>query len=563
LGALKLALSLPVFFWEMEVNSMDKWKAGMPLLFSLVLIVGMIIGFNLRDTLRSKRDISTIIVRNDRLDQIIDLVNEKYVDTVNNNLIYKNAISGILKSLDPHTVYIPSDEVQAVNERLEGSFSGIGIEYAMVSDTIEVTGVIEKGPAANAGVEIGDKLIKVGDTPVAGVKADYGRISHLLKGKQLSSVTVTVLQPDGLVKKIAIIRGLIPTYSVEACIMLDATTGFIKINRFSATTAAEYKTAIKTLIDMGARQLILDLRDNPGGYLDAATLIADDLIDDGKLLVYTKGLHTAKTEYKAKEKGLFEKGKLAILVDEGSASASEILAGAIQDWDRGVIVGRRSFGKGLVQEQYDLPDGAALRLTIARYYTPSGRCIQRSFAQGKEAYMSDYQKRLEDGELTGNDSLAASDTASYYTANHRLVYGGGGIKPDVYVPYDTSKISHLFRNILTSAELKSAIWNYYMAHKSQLKYERVGEFIKSFNEEEQIATDYLDMLDVNARKLAARELNMPANREYLDVQIKARLARFLFRDNGYYSISLKNDDVVKRALTVLNSDSYLKLIGRK
>jgi carboxyl-terminal processing protease len=216
-----------------------------------------------------------------------------------------------------------------------------------------------------------------------------------------------------------------------------------------------------------------------------------------------------------------------------------------------------------VQEQYDLPDGAALRLTIARYYTPSGRCIQRSFAQGKEAYMEDYQKRLEDGELTGNDSLAAGDTAAFYTANHRLVYGGGGIKPDVYVPYDTSRISRPFRDMLTSAELKNAIWNYFMAHKLQLKNERIAEFTKSFNGQGQVAADYMSMLNLNARKLAAKELDIPANKEYLDVQIKARLARFLFRDNGYYSISLKNDDVVNRALMVLNSGSYLKLIGRK
>jgi len=353
--------------------------------FPLVLVVGMFIGFNLRNTLRNKP----------KLDEVLDLINDRYVDTVNNNVLYTNAVSGILKSLDPHTIYIPADDVQGVNDELEGGFSGIGVEFAIVRDTIEVTSVIDNGPAAHAGVDIGDQVIKVGDSIVAGISITSERIIHLLKGQQGSIVNVTFKRPGNNVLALkAITRDIIPVYSVDASIMLDGITGFIKINRFSATTYDEFSKALKQLKQQGAKQLILDLRDNPGGYLEAATMMADDFLDDNKLIVYTKGVHSAKTEYKASGAGAFESGRLAILIDEGSASASEILAGAVQDWDRGVVIGRRSFGKGLVQKQYDLRDGSALRLTVAKYYTPSGRSIQRSFANGKDAYMEDYEHRF-------------------------------------------------------------------------------------------------------------------------------------------------------------------------
>jgi carboxyl-terminal processing protease len=547
----------------MDERRSDSWKVWTPLLFSLILIAGMVLGFNLRDTLRNKRDIITVITRNDRLEEVIDLVKEKYVDTVNNNVLYKDAISGILKSLDPHTVYIPSEEVEGVNDDLEGGFSGIGVEFSIVRDTIEVTSVVENGPSAHAGIEVGDQLIKVGDSVVAGIKISSDRIVRLLKGRQRSDVSVTIKRANGAQKEIAITRDIIPVYSVEASIMLDGVTGFIKINRFSATTADEFSAALKKLIAQGARQLILDLRDNPGGYLDAATSIADNFLDDNKLIVYTKGLNMPKTEYRAGEKGIFENGKLAVLVDEGSASASEILAGAIQDWDRGVIVGRRSFGKGLVQKQYELPDGAALRLTIARYYTPSGRCIQRSFAKGREAYMEDYEKRFETGELTGHDTCRPGDTVCFYTAKRRPVFGGGGIKPDVYVPYDTSHLSAGLITMIYSQELKTAIWDYFIRNRAKLKYKSITDFKQSFNGQERVADNYLTMLDPEMRQRVLKELSKPVNDDYLKLHIKAQVARFLFRDNGYYAVSLKDDEVVNKALDVLNNDSYSKLISGK
>ncbi len=548
----------------MDAQGRDRMKVWTPLFFSLVLIFGMVLGFNLRDTLRSKRDLTTIIQRNDRLEELIDIISEKYADTLNSDQLYKDAVAGILKSLDPHTVYIPADELQGVNDDLEGGFSGIGVEFSIVRDTIEVVSVLEGGPASKAGLEVGDQLIKVEDSIVAGVKITSDHIVEMLKGTKASKVYVTVKHgSEGMMKHVGIVRDIIPIYSVEASIMVDSVTGFIKINSFSATTYNEFAKALKKLKSQGAKQLIIDLRDNPGGYIDAATNIADELLEGEKMLVYTQGVRSPKTEYKASKQGAFETGKVAVLMNESSASASEILAGAIQDWDRGIIVGRRSFGKGLVQEQYDLPDGSAIRLTVAKYYTPSGRCIQRSFAQGKEAYREEYEKRFEPGALSGSDSLAATDTVPYYTSTHRTVYAGGGIKPDVFVPYDTSRLSAAVLAILYSQELKTVIWDYFIQNREKLRYKNVRDFSQSFSTPDQLTGNYIASLSPDLRKAVIKELSKPATDGYFRLQVKAQLARFLFHDNGYYTISVKQDDMVNRALEVMNSEGYSKTINGK
>ncbi|PQJ09289.1 carboxyl-terminal protease [Flavipsychrobacter stenotrophus] len=548
----------------MEGTERGKGKAWMPLLFSLILILGMVLGFNLRDSLRGKRDINTVVERNDRLEQVIDLINEKYVDSINGDHLYKDAISGILKSLDPHTVYIPAEDMQDINDDMEGGFSGIGVEFSIVRDTIEVTSVIDKGPASQVGIELGDQLIKVGDSVVAGVNITSSRIINMLKGKQKSNVSLTIKHFfSPALKQVSITRDLIPLYSVDAGIMLDRFTGMIKINRFSATTHKEFADALKRLKNDGAKQLIIDLRDNPGGYLDQATQIADELIDGNKLIVYTQGTHAAKTEYTANLKGLFEKGKVIILMDESSASASEILAGAVQDWDRGLIVGRRSFGKGLVQEPYEMGDGSELRLTVAKYYTPSGRSIQRSFAKGRAAYQADYEKRFESGELTGKDLFVLVDTTKYYTANHRVVYSGGGIKPDVYVPYDTMHISADMRNRIASAGLKTAIWDYFLTHRSKLKYRNIQTFLNSFDDEDKIIDGYLASVNPLIRRKVGKELSRPANRKYFQTHIRAQIARFLFKDNGYYAVLAEDDNVINRALELLDEGEYSDIISGK
>ncbi len=551
---------LQFFHWmsEQKAGTIKIWA---PLAFSIVLVVGMILGFNLRDTLRKKRDIQAVIQRNDRLEQVIDLINEKYVDTINVNALYEDAMNGILSHLDPHTVYIPSEELDEVNQDLDGSFFGIGVEFSIVRDTIQITSVIEDGPASRTGIKLGDQIIKVGDSIVAGTGITSERIIKMLKGKQYSRVLVT-LQREGKMQTATIKRDIVPIYSVEAQIMLDAVTGYIKINRFSATTYDEFVKALTSLQKQGMTQLVLDLRQNPGGYLNAATQIADEFIEGNKLIVYTKGKHSLKTEYRTGDEHKFEKGKLAILVDENAASASEILAGAVQDWDRGIIIGRRTFGKGLVQEQYEMDDGSALRLTIAKYYTPSGRCIQRSFAGGKDAYRDDFAHRFETGELTGYDTVSFGDTTRYYTSNNRVVYGGGGIKPDVYVPYDTGKLSSSLLNLLYSDDVKNVVWDYFLRNRSMLQgYGSVSVYDKAFDGK-QLTRSYLDVLPAHLRSTAVKLLKVPSNDTFFRLQMKAQLARILYRNNGYYSVSLKEDNMTRKALEVLNSDKYSAIIGR-
>ena len=368
---------------------------------------------------------------------------------------------------------------------------------------------------------------------------------------------------NGGIRNVPIDRDVVPIYSVDASLMLDNTTGYIKINRFSATTFDEFIKALKMLKGKGMQSLVLDLRDNPGGYLSAATQIADQFLNDDKLLVYTQGRHSPRSDYKASEEGMFEKGNLSVLVDENSASASEILAGAIQDWDRGLIIGRRTFGKGLVQEQYDLDDGSALRLTIAKYYTPSGRSIQRSFANGKEAYANDFEKRFESGELTGKDSVTLADTTRYYTANHRTVYGGGGIKPDVYVPYDTSRLSSGILSMLFSDDLKNVLWDYYTTHAAQLRsYKTVAEFNQHFTGAEELLTAYINSKKGVERNVADRILKTPANRSYFLTIVKAQVARVLFRNNGYYAITSQQDVMIQKAVGLMREKRYSEIISR-
>lgn len=531
-----------------------------PLLFSGVLVTGMVWGFNLKDSLSNKRDLKTVVNRNDRVEELIGLIKERYVDTVNTNKLYERAVNGILDPLDPHTVYIPAEDLQGVNEDLEGAFSGIGVEYSIINDTLFVTNVIAGGPSERAGLEIGDQVIRVGDSVIAGNGINTERILKLLRGKEGSKVAIAIRKPTtGGNRMVSIKRGMIPLYSVDAGIMLDEQTGYIKINKFSATTYDEFKEALERLQNNGAQQLVLDLRDNPGGYMDAAISILDDLLPGEKLLVYTKGVHTPRINYTAELDGLFEHGKLAVLINENSASASEIVSGAVQDWDRGVVVGRRSFGKGLVQEQFELPDGSAIMLTTARYYTPSGRSIQRPYKEGREAYEHDAEKRWESGELVGKASTSTlTDTIPYYTANKRVVHGGGGIIPDVQVPYDTTKWSSASPHIAFSETMNNTVLGYYIAHKEELVYKDVQDFVKRFDNVPAILQAYLAKLSGTKKQQAQKIIS--ADNGFLSNEIKAQVARYLYRDNGYYAVKAQRDDVLKKAMEALKDKAYVRLL---
>ncbi len=547
----------------MDLLDRGGWKSWSPLFFSVVLIAGMILGFNLRDSLRNKRDIKSVVTRNDRLEQIIDLINEKYVDSVKSDVLYNDAVNGILKSLDPHTVYIPADNLAEENEELEGGFSGIGVEFLIVRDTINVLAVVDNGPAANAGIKVGDQLIRVGDSTIAGVNITTTRITHMLKGKQRTKVELTVKHFDSQEpEKLTLVRDMIPIHPVEVSLMLDDVTGYIKLNKFSATAHKEVVIALGKLKNKGAKQLILDIRDNPGGYLGEAKAIVDEFLDDNKLIVFTEGLHAGRTDYTAGTRGMFEKGRVAILVDESSASASEIVAGAIQDWDRGIILGRRTFGKGLVQEPYDMTDGSELRLTIARYYTPSGRCIQRAFDKGRSAYMQDYEKRFSDEDLYVKDGFSNPDTTRFFTAGKRIVYGGGGIKPDVFIPHDTLVMARYVQDKMLGPDLKNVAWAYFLAHYKTLKYRDADDFRNYFRGEDEILKNFINTLNTGDRRLVQRELYKHNVRTYFLAYIKAQIGRFLYRNEGFYTVTLHQDNMVNEGRKILSSPRYLKIVGR-
>lgn len=535
-----------------------------PVLFAIVLSLGMTLGFNLRDTLRNKRDIGAIIERNDRLEEIIDLIKERYVDTVNVNGLYKDAVEGIISHLDPHTSYIPAARLEEVNDDLEGSFFGIGVEFNIIRDTIQITSVIPKGPADRAGVLVGDKIIGVNDSTVAGVGITSERIMRMLRGTQLSRATLSLQSnADMHLRKVVVVRDVVPIYSVEANLLLDAQTGYIKINRFAATTHQEFVQALQSLLARKITNLIIDLRQNPGGYLEQAVAIADELLSNGQTIVITRS-RTEETISQAEKPGLYEKGKLAVLVDEGSASAAEILAGAVQDNDRGLVVGRRTYGKGLVQEQFDLGDGSALRITVARYYTPSGRSLQRSYAAGRAAYEEDFASRYYSGELTGKaDSVQGLDTAAYYTNHHRKVRGGGGVFPDIIVPYDSITFNTQLLTLAYGEPAGLVTWEYYLQNAAHLKENSTAAKITVDNQiGDTLVAALVRILPESDRQVLQSIRKRPVAYAFLQTQLKARLARFLFRSNGYYGVLAPSDPVIIRARQALNGAAYNVLEGR-
>ncbi len=547
----------------MSEERKQRLKIWLPLLFSVVLIAGMVIGFKLRDSLRNKRNITAIIQRSDRLEEIIDLIKDRYVDSVDANLLYADAVDGILSHLDPHTVYIAADERGEMDEKLSGRFYGIGVSFIVINDTMLITSVVDGGPASIAGITKGDRVIQVGDSIIVGNKTLSGTIPQLLKGPKGTEVSVVAKKGNtNKLDTVLITRGLIPIVSVDASIMLDSVTGFIKLNRFSDSTYKDFSNALSKLKRHGMQRLVLDLRQNPGGYLDEAVKMIDDFIEGEKLLVYTKGNRSVYTEYNTGERKKFERGRVIILVDEGSASASEIFAGAIQDYDRGVIMGRRTYGKGLVQEQYSLEDGAALRLTIAKYYIPSGRSIQRSFEDGKEAYRHDILERYESGELTGNNNIAIADTTKYYTTNGRVVYGGGGITPDIYVPYDTTNIPTALIEMLYSTTMRNMLWQYYFEHTKELRqYKNAASFNKSFDAAVLLAY-YAKKAEPETSRYIKKQMKRQGVKDYFLLHMKAQMARVLFDNEGYYNVINSDDIMLQKALEVIHTSRYDSVISR-
>jgi carboxyl-terminal processing protease len=524
---------------------MKRLQVWMPLLFSLVLIAGMWIGSGLRQNVPSSRGIFNNGKRS-VLQEVVDLVNMKYVDKVNTDTLTEDAVQAMLAHLDPHSVFIPASSLEEINEDLQGNFEGIGVEFFIIDDTVHVTNVLSGGPSDKAGLQVGDRFVKVGDSLVAGKLITADKIKNFLRGPGGSKVQVTMWRDNKAVQT-TITRGTIPLYSVDASYMIDTATGYIHLNKFSGTTYEEFMNAMEDLTKKGMKQLIFDLRGNGGGILTEATDIVDEFLDNEKLIVYTQGDKQDKMEYHCKRPGQFEKGKLVLLVDESSASASEVVAGALQDWDRATIVGRRTFGKGLVQEQYDLSDGSALRLTVARYYTPIGRNIQKPYGNGRQAYNEELAERFENGELVNGDTVTPHNGPAFETKiKKRVVYGGGGITPDIFIPFDTATFSSNVYVLFDNQLFSKFIYTYYQQNKAFFdQFKNPADFAVRFTQTAQAWNSLINY----ATKSSVAIQNVPErDKQEIQKRIKTWLARQIWRMEGYYEVSNSADAAVVKAL---------------
>jgi carboxyl-terminal processing protease len=531
---------------------MKKLNFWLPLLFALVMILGMIIGFRLYPSTVTGGFFKTGKLGS--VQEVVDIIKDKYVDSVQDDSLNDNAIQGVLSHLDPHSYYIPAVDQAEMNEDLQGNFQGIGVEFQIFADTVNITNVLPGGPSDKAGLMVGDRIIRVNDSVVAGNGITVERIKKFLRGPGASQVIVTMLR-DGVLKPIRIERGVIPLPALDASYMLNKESGYIRINKFSRTTFEEFVTALEELEKKGMKKLVLDIRGNGGGIVDEAVNMADEFLGNDELIVYTEGRKSPRKDYRAQRPGSFESGKLILLVDEGTASASEILAGALQDWDRASIVGRRTFGKGLVQEPFELNDGSELRLTIARYYTPLGRSIQKPYNKGREAYNEEVIDRYHNGELIHGDTSSIHAGPVFHTPAGRLVYGGGGITPDVFVSMDTTQISRELSAFYIEGSLNKFIYTYYIHHQAVLKqYPTVEAFYSGFKMDNGIWND----LSVYAKKDSIRLDGLTlSDRQELEIRVKALLARLIWRSAGYYYVLNQTDPVLKKAMELLDSGSSM------
>lgn len=505
-----------------------------------------------------------------KLERTLQLIKNLYVDDVDSEKLTETAIRAMLSDLDPHSSYLDKEEVKAMNEPLQGDFEGIGISFNMLTDTLYVMEVISGGPSQKVGILPGDKILYVNDTLIAGVKMNTNDVIKKLRGPKGTEVKVKVLRrgvPQLL--EFRIVRDKIPIYSIDASYMVDDHTGYIRLSRFAATSADEFRKAENALLAAGMTNLILDLTGNGGGILQTATDITDEFLEKGKLIVYTEGKNQPRYSINSTDKGNFKKGNLVVLVDEGSASASEILSGAVQDWDRGVIVGRRTFGKGLVQRQLPLPDGTMIRLTVARYYTPTGRSIQKPYENGDlDSYNMDVLNRYNRGELIHADSIHFPDSLKYKTlVNKRTVYGGGGIMPDYFVPIDTTTLTNLHRDLIAKGVVNRISISEVDKNRNALlaNYPDVEIFKKKY----EITPEMVDNLKQMALSDSIKwdDEQFERSRDFLFTQLKALIARDLYNSSAYFRIMNDENEIFKEAFRIINNEkrynSLLKGLGDK
>lgn len=506
---------------------------------------------------RDKQSVQNVSVK---YQYLMALVDAYYVDSVDLNRLTEFAITKALSELDPHSVYVSKEKVRAMNESLSGVFGGIGIEFSMLEDELVVVGVLPDSPAEKAGMYAGDRIVKIDGKKVEGGGMSVEEVQNCLKGERETEVFVIVRRGNKL-SNIRIIRDKVPLYSIPVFYMLDATTGYVKIMRFAATTIEEFEHAVQSLCAAGMKDLIVDLQGNGGGYIGAAIGVADNLLKESCKIVYTDGVSAVQRSEYATSAGIFEDGRVLFLIDENTASASEIVSGAVQDWDRGVIVGRRSFGKGLVQRQYPLPDSSVVRLTISHYYTPSGRCIQRPYKQGNEAYAADFYRRYTSGELLNADSVSVNDSLKYYTKlKHRLVYGGGGIIPDVFVALDTQVDYRYFNRLATLNVLRNYVIVYLDEWRSKLKKE-YKDFDK-FNCEFEVTDEMVEIMVGMGEKSGVQrdDFGLYSALSFIKLQLKALIARDLWGESAMYRVLNIENKMLKEGIRILDDGSYERLL---
>jgi len=533
-------------------NKPNRMSVYLPVVLAFVFIAGLLLGSRFYLTVPKNKSGFHKTTSYDKLDEVVHYIQQDYVDSVPLDQLEVDAINGMFRNLDPHSQYISAEELKEINEPLKGNFEGIGIEFRIVKDTIMILQVIPGGPSEKTGLKQGDRIVMINDTNVAGIKISNADVMKRLKGEKGTKVKVGIVRP-GLSDLInfTITRGIIPIYSIDVSYMVNDSVGYIKLSRFSATTPEECDEALTKLKNSGMKRLILDLRDNVGGYLESAIRLADEFLGNKKLIVYTQG-NNRPTQYAfATSKGIFEDQPIDILIDEGSASASEILAGAIQDNDRGLIIGRRSFGKGMVQEQMELTDGSAIRLTVARYYTPTGRCIQRPYDKGIEEYQNDFMTRLEDGELQHLDSIHFPDSLKYYTPGGKVVYGGGGIMPDIYVPIQTGDEYRYFNELINKGIFYQFAFEYTDARRDKMKndYREAKGYINDFQIDNTLFEDFISYAEKNGVKRDTTGLKSTG--PLIRTLIKALIGREIYSDEAFYPIYNQTDKIFQKALQTL------------
>ncbi len=514
-------------------------------LIPLFIAVSMASGLYLGNVLADKTE--PVAINTDskyqKIQDILQILDRKYVDSVNSERLFEETIGNMLHTLDPHSNYIPASEIEAMNEEIRGNFGGVGIRFFIIRDTVCITNVLNDSPSMAAGLKAGDKIIVVDDEEVTGDITNE-RIMGMLKGEAGTFVDITVLR-NGKTYKKQVRRGTIPVESVTAYYMIDDEIGFVRIDRFSLNTASEFRKAVRVLKDNGLKKLIVDLRNNGGGVLSAATDIADEFLRNNVPIVETRGVHSQKEVIRSTPNGSLKDVEVAILINSNSASASEILAGAIQDNDRGTIIGRRSFGKGLVQEDMVLRDGSTLRLTVARYYTPTGRCIQKPYNGDIEEYYGDQMERYDNGELYSPDSSLFVDSLKFVTPGGKIVYGGGGIMPDIFVPLDTLGSSWYLSQLRYTAAINAFSFDY--ASSNRNKWSTPKNYAASFN----VSDDLLDRFTTYAAKFYDVKLDengLRQSKTLLKKLLKSEIARQLWMEQGFYEVNNKSDKEVIRAI---------------